>query len=631
MGLEGPVPPHVVRQLGRLLPDGVEGGVVEEVHRPHELPVGDLEAQAKGARRAVEAADPVLCHADGEDGPRVGAPVPPGGQEGPRPGLQDLPHGRQPGLGAHQGHGVVLPHVLPGNLRQLVGAHGGHGFPLLHLVRSGVDALDDVVPLGSDEGQEVVGLLRAVEEHPAVGLDVPHLEAEALVHGGVDDQAGGAERVREHAVDGEVEGPGLRLVHHEDGHGLRPPLLELQLRAAGTHAPHVPREGVHQQVLSGPVEAQGLGLLGALLEGEPRQLVDLGAVDPLAVGHDELQVVAAVGDIEVLQDPHGPGLLQGLLGDLLQPRVDHLVAGDAPHVRLDERQGRLCRHGIGPTIRGGVNKTMEGGGGSRPSVPECPVGDARARLPPLAVRIPEVHEQFDVSQDVEAQPVEDAERQMVAGGGPHPQEAGLPLPSRLDDGLHQPSPDAAAPVRLLHHQGLQLRLLLVRDQPRQAHDLAADLRNPHVALSHAFQVGVEEEPGFLPSDVQGLVDLPVPLRQLNPEASTRIQVGRGVGTHPHRRLRAIRHHQWTVAAQGQKPSPGPRPPSRRSPPPAKEVGGGPEVEDAQLLIQPVDAGGLDQVRLQDGRQVRPPQDVGAVRQGAEGGQHDDLGGDEEAR
>ena len=141
-----------------------------------------------------------------------------------------------------------------------------------------------------------------------------HLEGKAAVHIGGDDQTDGIEGVGEHLVERQVPGTRRGLIGHEDDNRLRLPLLELHLGHPRPHPPHVAGEGVGEQVLPRPVQLQLLGQLGALDKGVPGKLVDLLALLALLVGHNQLQVVPALGDVTVDEQPALLGLSGALAG-----------------------------------------------------------------------------------------------------------------------------------------------------------------------------------------------------------------------------------------------------------------------------------------------------------------------------
>src|SRR3990170_2638913 len=358
VGFKRAVAAHVVRKLRRLPARRVECGVVEQVHGSHKGRVRDLEAESEAPRRSVEARRPVVLRPHDHEGTVVRSAVPAGDEERPRPRLEDLAHPREPVLRAHDPHGVVLPDVFPSDLGQLVGRDARDGLVLRHLVRPRIDPLNHEPALCPDEREQVVHLLGAVQVDPPVLLDVPHLEPETHVHRRVDHEAGAAERIPEQAVDGEVERSRFRLVHHEDRDGLRRAFDHLDLRAPGSHAADVAGEGVDEEVLPRAVQLELLRDLRALHKGEPGGLVDLRVVHAFCVRHYELEVVADVRDVEVLNHAEGERLLQRGPRSVEQPRVHDLMTRDAPDVGLDHGKGRLVRHSVSPgrpTQDGGIN------------------------------------------------------------------------------------------------------------------------------------------------------------------------------------------------------------------------------------------------------------------------------------
>lgn len=114
-------------------------------------------------------------------------------------------------------------------------------------------------------------------------------------------------------------------------------LLEGHLGGSGSGSLDVAGEGVGQDVLSGGVELHGLGDAGGLLEALPGGAVDVLVALALVVGHEQVDVVADAGDVEVLDGPGLLGVLQDVPGGLEHLGVGSRVSDDGSDVGLDYR------------------------------------------------------------------------------------------------------------------------------------------------------------------------------------------------------------------------------------------------------------------------------------------------------
>ncbi len=203
------------------------------------------------------------------------------------------------------------------------------------------DALDAVAPGRPDEDEHVVDVLRGREDDLLVLDEVAHLEVEAAVHLGVDDEADGVEGIGEDLVERQVPGAGLGLVRHEDDHGLARPLFKLHLGDSRAEPLDVAGEGVGEEVLARAVELQLLGDFRAGHEDVPRQLVDLAAVPAGLVGNDQVQVIAHMGDVGV--DEQGVSRQEVTrLGE--EFRVDVAVTYETADVCLNHRKRNPLPH-----------------------------------------------------------------------------------------------------------------------------------------------------------------------------------------------------------------------------------------------------------------------------------------------
>ena len=88
--------------------------------------------------------------------------------------------------------------------------------------------------------------------------------------------------------------PGLAC--HEDKDGIGLPFLEFHLGDSRAHAPDIPRERIGRHVLAGTVELEVFCNPGAFQENIPREPVDRFAVHPAGMGHNQFEIIAAVGD-----------------------------------------------------------------------------------------------------------------------------------------------------------------------------------------------------------------------------------------------------------------------------------------------------------------------------------------------
>ncbi len=241
MGFKGAVSAHVLRYFHSLLPGVVIGRVVEEVNRPDELSVCQLEASAYYARRPVEAGALAVSEGNWHQRAVMAAPHPPAHKMRECEGLQNLPYCRQTALSPDDRHRVVLSDVLAGNQVELLGAYCSN-----RLVCRKLSTLFRKYPLyhesalSADKGQYVVHLLWSVHEHPFAFVDVPDLENKAVVQGRINHQPCGVEGVSKHLEDWKVKGSGLGLVHQERQDRFCLPLCELHLRNSRTHSSDIP-------------------------------------------------------------------------------------------------------------------------------------------------------------------------------------------------------------------------------------------------------------------------------------------------------------------------------------------------------------------------------------------------------
>ena len=246
----------------------------------------------------------------------------------PREWLQRLAHGRQTALAAHEQRRIVLADVAPRDQRKL--RRGRRSADLTKLTR--VDLFDHVGVRRADVHQQVVQLLGTRHSDLGVALQVVDHEVEPLMHLVVDDQPRRVERIREDLVERQVPGAGLGLVGHEDDDWLGRPLFELHLAHARAEAADVAREGIDQQVLASAVLLQALRNLGDLFERVPGQTMNPRTVDPFAMGHDQVDVVADAGDMKVHQRV---GLAEQLVRSPEQLRMDLAVPHETADIRLD--------------------------------------------------------------------------------------------------------------------------------------------------------------------------------------------------------------------------------------------------------------------------------------------------------
>ncbi len=317
---------HVVGQIIAQLPGLIEAGIIEHIPGAHQSPISQLEAQGNNPGRAVKATGGGLGDGHRHQGAVMRSPHPALDNMRHGKGLQHLPHRRECPLATDDAHRVILADILAGNQGQALRRRDGPDFAVF-----GIDALDDISAGGADEDQQVVGLGRGVEENALAGFDVVDFKAKAVVHTGGDDESGGIEGVGEDFEEGQVPGPGGGLVGHEDNDGLGLALLKFHFGHPGAHALDVAGEGVRQQVLAGAVQFEAFGHLGACLEDIPGLPVDLLVIHPVPMGHDELEIVAAGGDVEIDQQPLLLRLFQVAPGFFQQIRVH----GGVPDIASD--------------------------------------------------------------------------------------------------------------------------------------------------------------------------------------------------------------------------------------------------------------------------------------------------------
>jgi hypothetical protein len=93
------------------------------------------------------------------------------------------------------------------------------------------------------------------------------------------------------------------------------------------------------------------------------------------------------------------------------------------------------------------------------------------------------------------------------------------LPRRLDHLPRKTSADSAAPEVGCDRQRFELRLLPAPHHRRQSNDAPIDFGHPDVTRSHLAEVRIEVAARISSADHRIGVELPVPLRQLDPEAA----------------------------------------------------------------------------------------------------------------
>jgi hypothetical protein len=86
------------------------------------------------------------------------------------------------------------------------------------------------------------------------------------------------------------------------------------------------------------------------------------------------------------------------------------------------------------------------------------------------------------------------------------------------------------------HDRLQFRRPVAGNQPGQADDAPVDLGYPEVFRPHPVQMFVKLEARLIAADGRALINVPVPLRKLYPEGSTRLKISRLVRPYPRHRL-----------------------------------------------------------------------------------------------
>jgi len=79
----------------------------------------------------------------------VAPPHPTADEVGEGEGLQDFAEGREARLGSHQGDGIVLSHILSGDMEELLGADNGEGL----ILREGVFSSGEMPALR--DGKEI--------------------------------------------------------------------------------------------------------------------------------------------------------------------------------------------------------------------------------------------------------------------------------------------------------------------------------------------------------------------------------------------------------------------------------------------------------------------------------------------
>jgi len=176
----------------------------------------------------------------------------------------------------------------------------------------------------------LVARVRARLDRLRLGVEVDDLHDVAVLHfRGRDHQAGVEARQEVSARGVVVERHRLRLVGERDEHRLRGVVFaegQRQHHGRRPRAAEVAREGVGDQVLAGPVEAQLGGLARALLQGVPHELVHHGHVH--GFGHDpgHGDVVARMRHDERRED--GLAIEGVVLQDELGDDRLHLFGGD---------------------------------------------------------------------------------------------------------------------------------------------------------------------------------------------------------------------------------------------------------------------------------------------------------------
>ncbi len=166
------------------------------------------------------------------------------------------------------------------------------------------------------------------------------LEDEPLVHRGVDDETGCAEGVSEHLVEVVIPRAGFGLVGHEDQDRVRTPFLKLHLGDTGPHTLDVAAERIGEQILACTIEFHLLCDVRTFHEDVPCEFVDLFVILALRVRHDQLEVVAAVGDVRV-DDSAALCFLEHPGGHLEELRVGAGVPGITSYICFNHGYGGL--------------------------------------------------------------------------------------------------------------------------------------------------------------------------------------------------------------------------------------------------------------------------------------------------
>ena len=174
----------------------------------------------------------------------------------------------------------------------------------------------------------------AADDAVAVARLVVHVddgERESLVELRAQEQPAVVHRVAEDRVERVVVGARAALVAGEHEERLGRPVVarrvavELDLGDGRARAADVARRRVHEEILTGAVEARHARLVGRGQEAVPREAVDLAGAHAPRVAHDDGDVVAGVGDEAVEEQAGTATASRSLARTVSSMRSDGLV------------------------------------------------------------------------------------------------------------------------------------------------------------------------------------------------------------------------------------------------------------------------------------------------------------------
>ena len=154
----------------------------------------------------------------------------------------------------------------------------------------------------------------------------------------------------------------------------------------------------------------------------------------------------------------------------------------------------------------------------------------------------EIETQIRAAQDVEVERVEEPDRVRVPADRADAHLTHAPLARGCDHGLGQKPADSAPAPAVGDDDGLELGLVCVEHESGEADDVPVEIRDPDPFGDG--EVRVEPAAGLVASDRRVVVEVAMPRSELGPEAPTRLQIARRVGSD----RRRGRHAAGSIAA-----------------------------------------------------------------------------------